>query len=71
MSNRVWFVVYNDNDAYMPQIFAFKTREGAVKRFISIIENDIGEKTSEEDKEIMLYEYQNGIIYVDSLDVET
>lgn len=68
--NSVWLVVFDDYDIYQPTISAFKSNDKAMEYFKFLIKDVCQEKPSEGDIDLMAHEYENGVIYVTSVDIE-
>ena len=66
----VWLVVFDDHDAYLPEISGFKTREQAIEYFKKVIKDNLGEEITKDYIAMMPYEYKNGVIYITSVDIE-
>lgn len=66
----IWFVVFDDYDMYQPEISGFKTQEQAIKYFKEIVEDILEEEITEDDLDLMAHEYDDGVIYVTSVEVK-
>lgn len=66
----VWLVIFDDYSMYQPEISGFRTQEQAIKYFKKIVEDILEEEITEDDLDLMAHEYDNGVIYVTSVEVE-
>lgn len=53
--NSIWLVVFDDYDMHHPIISAFKSKDKAMEHFKFLVK---------------AHEYENGVIYVDNVDLE-
>lgn len=65
----IWLVIFDDYSMYQPEISGFRTQEQAIKYFKKIVEDNLGEEISEDNLDLMAHEYDNGVIYVTSVEV--
>lgn len=66
----IWLVVFDDYYMYQPEISGFRTQEQAIKYFEEIVEDSLEEEITEDDLDLMAHEYDNGVIYVTSVEVK-
>lgn len=58
----IWLVVFDNYDMYQPEISGFRTQKQAIKYFKKIVEDNLEEEITEDDLDLMAYEYNNGVV---------